>query len=254
MKKLIAFAALAALTGSVYAACGETTPVAKAAQVYTVKFNGKTTKGLRAKDGPASACGEAGAAGGIYRAPDKITIDGWMAFCDPTTCASLRGGTSDAAAYAFWATKPIKANIDGAALDFDGGEFPHRIGKAGKDAEAYGTFKGSLDMGGGSTWDLQTLYFAGLGKFNCKNGTWTSITGNFAGSPAASWYISNSECAQSSVWDCTTCSLVLVDGTPNTVAFGTWCVKYNAAASKKIITKNIYPTTPSYATVVEGSN
>ena len=93
-------------------------------------------------------------------------------------------------------------------------------------------------------WSLgDGLYFAGLGKY--KAPLYKKIKGNFAGSPAASWYVSNKVCKQSSPYDCETLTLKC-DETPNTVAFGKWTMKYSKSASKKFPSKT--PKTPSWAT------
>lgn len=259
MKKLMLTTAAAVLTMGAFALCGDVEVVqavivkAPSRTVYKFKWSGKTTKGVEAKV-KASACGDGVMCGDgqaecnvcIPRYPAKLKIKGWVALCD-NKCNTINNGSGDAEDYAFWATKPYKANITpDAELSFVDGEFPHVIGKKPNKAEAFGTFKGTLIFAEGvAEWSLgDGLYFAGLGKY--KAPVYKKIKGKFAGSPAASWYISNKQCAQTTVWDCETLKLKC-DENPNTVAFGKWSMKYSKSASKKL-SKGKLPKTPSYAT------
>ena len=249
MKKLMLTAAVAAIASGAFALCGEVEPIpaiivkAAARTVYTFNFCGKTTKGA---EGAAivSQCGET-SEGCIARIPAKLKIKGWLALCG-NGCTEINAGTEGAAAYAFWVLKPYKGWIsaDDVALDFAGGEFPHVIGKKPNKAEAFGTLAGTVVFADQAQWSLgDGLYFAGLGKY--KAPLYKKIKGNFAGSPAASWYVSNKVCKQSSPYDCETLTLKC-DETPNTVAFGKWTMKYSKSASKKFPSKT--PKTPSWAT------
>ena len=251
MKKLMLTAAAAVLSMGAFALCGDT-PVqqvvvikakAPARTVYKFTFSGKTTKGAPAGT-IAKQCGD-DEAGCYPRIPAKLKIKGWLALCD-NECTSINGGTADAESYAFWATKPYKADLTPTAeLDFMSGEFPHVIGKKPNKAEAAGTFKGDFVFTDTVSWSLADgLFFAGLGKY--KAPIYKKIAGNFAGAPAASWYISGNECAQTDVYDCSTLTLKCGEN-PNTVAFGKWCMKYSKSASKKLGSGKL-PKVPSYAT------
>ena len=251
MKKLMLTAAAAALSLGAFALCGDAEPqqvvVVKAVkaqrQVYKMTFCGKTTTALKGKDTPVQ-CGD-DIAGCYARVPAKLKIKGWIALCK-TECDAINGGTADAEAFAFWATKPYKADLtENAEVDFDGGEFPHVIGKKPNKAEAYGTFKSKFVFAAGTEWDLADgLVFAGLGNY--KAPIYKKISGNFVGKPAASWYISDKVCKQSDIYDCSTLTLVCEDY-PYTVAFGKWNMKYSKSAAKKMA-KGTLPKVPSYAT------
>ena len=253
MKKLMIAAAAAAISTGAFALCGEVDPIpavivkAAARTVYTFKFTGKTTIGNAAEATPVQ-CAEPTGDVCIARLPAKLKIKGWLALCG-NGCTEINAGTEGAAAYAFWVLKPYKGWIkaDDAAIDFVGGEFPHVIGKKPNKAEAFGTLKGTITFSGAgeaAEWSLgDGLYFAGLGKY--KAPLYKKIKGNFAGSPAASWYISSKVCKQSSPYDCETLTLKCEE-TPNTVAFGKWQMKYSKSASKKFPSKT--PKTPSWAT------
>ena len=251
MKKLMLTAAAAVLSMGAFALCGDAEPVVvivqKTAkvqrQVYKMTFCGKTTKALPGKATPVT-CGD-DIAGCYARVPAKLKIKGWIALCK-TECDAINGGSADAESYAFWATKPFKADLTpDAELDFDGGEFPHVIGKKPNKAEAYGTFKSKFVFAEGTEWDLADgLTFAGFGKY--KAPIYKKIAGNFVGKPAASWYVSSTVCAQSDVYDCSTLTLKCEEY-PSTVAFGKWNMKYSKSAAKKMA-KGQLPKVPSYAT------
>lgn len=246
MKKIMVAAATVALAMGVFAVCGDETPEVKARQVYKFTFTGKTTKGIGAQTVKVD-CGD-DQTGCYARIPAKLKIKGWVAYC-LNGCKGVNGGTGDAEAWAFWATKPYKADLGALAeLNFADGEFPHVIGKKPNKAEAYGTFTSQFVFTSQAAWEIN-FAFAGLGTY--KSPVYKKISGNFAGSPAASWYISGNVCAQTSVYDCSSLTLVC-DETPNTVAFGKWSMKYSKSAAKKL-NKGKLPKTPSYATAVQNS-
>ena len=122
-------------------------------------------------------------------------------------------------------------------------------GKKQADAECAWTFEGD------ATYDSvriqkYTLTGAGLGKYSTKVGYYTSFSGNFAGTATASYDLKSSTiCDPSQVWKCEALS-TLVDS--DTVAYGTWTAKYNAAASKKF-NNNGTLTVPSYVTYTSGN-
>ena len=245
MKKLMIAAATVALAAGAFAdVCGVTTPEKEVRQVYKWTFTGKTTKGLPGAV-EKNDCGVTGT--GCYaRVPAKLKIKGWIAYC-LGTCVAANDGTGAAEAFAFWSTKPYKADLGAnAVLDFDGGDFPHVIGKKPNKAEAYGTFETQMVFPDNSSWDIN-FAFAGLGTY--KAPVYKKIAGNFAGSPAASWYVGKDVCAQTSVYDCSALTLDC-SAQPNTVAFGKWTMKYSKSASKKLV-KGKFPKTASYAAAVQ---
>jgi hypothetical protein len=244
MKKLMIAAAAAAMIGGAYAepVCGEDDTPKKCYSVYKYSFTGKTTAGIAGVDVLGNLCGEDDVDGCAIRVPATLKIAGWVAYCFCDCQNTIGSDTFDEAA--FWATKPYKADIADGKVAYD---FVNVIGKKGTQAEAAGAFTGTLTFAPAASWDLSSgLIFAGLGKYTAKNNTY-SVSGNFAGSPAASWYIKGKDCEQTHVWDCVTMT-VNCDDTPNTVAYGKWSVKYSAADSKNYM-KGKRPATPSYATV-----
>ena len=251
MKKLMIACAVAALTAGAFAAgCGddEEPAVTTVNQVYKATFSGKTTKGVPGKDVTTSVlCGDDQTTEGcVVRVPATLKIQGWYVLCN-VTCGTILEVANAPARQAFWQTKPYKADIPDSATAFS---LINVIGKKGKDAEAAGTFTGTVTYAADATWSLgDGLAFAGLGKTKLKSGTlayFPSFSGNFVGEPVASWYIKGNTCAQTHVWDPCTMT-VNCDETPNTVAFGKWTMKYDASATKKAATKN--PSYPSYATI-----
>jgi len=250
MKKLILTAAVAAIASGAFALCGETETVqavivkAPARTVYTFNFSGKTTKGAESA-AVINMCGEAGESC-IARIPTKLKIKGWVALCEGE-CTAIMDSFAAPAAYAFWEIKPYKADIPDATLNVD---VLNIIGKKPTKAEMHGALKGTVTYAADYTWDLADgLVYAGFGKYNKKTGVYSKISGNFAGSPVASWYIGNGAdvCAQTSPYLCTTLALDC-ENKPNTVAFGKWNMKYSKSGTKKLY-KGSYPKTPSYATV-----
>jgi len=259
MKKLMIACAVAATTVGAFAAgCGDdpdpvTPDPVKVNQVYKMVFSGKTTSGVPGKDVVSVTevfCGDDitdTQKGCVIRVPANLKIEGWMVLCD-ISCSSITEVFNAPMRQAYWTTKPYKADIPDGKAEFD---FLQVIGKKGKDAEASGKFTGTVTYGETQTWALgDGLVFAGLGKTVVKNKGWayfSTISGNFAGSPVASWYIKGKVCEQTHIWDPCATMHVDCDATPNTVAFGKWTLKYDASASKKA--DNTNPKTPSYATI-----
>ena len=249
MKKLMIAAAAALVAGGVYAAgCGDDDPVDVADpvnQVYRFTFNGKTTIGIPGKDAVQEVfCGDdVTTEGCVVRVPGTLKIEGWVLLCD-INCAGVKEAIAAPNKAAFWATKPYFADIPDGKVTLD---LLNVIGKKGADAEAYGKFEGTVTYGTEQTWSLgDGLAFAGLGKYVSKTQVYNNFKGKFVGSPVASWYIKGKVCAQTHVWDCATMT-VNCDDTPNTVAFGDWTMKYDAAASKKAATTT--PKTPKGVTI-----
>lgn len=244
MKKLMIAAAMVASAVSAFGYCGDPDqPDVTSRQVYTYKFTGKTTKGVWGK-AAGNLCGDPTEAC-VQRIPTKMKIQGWVALCD-TKCSTIIDTMAAPAAKAFWMTKPYKGDIADAAT---GLTLLNVIGKKPSKAEAAGVFTGTVKFAENVEWALgDGLTYAGLGKYNKKNGTYSKISGNFAGQPVASWYVGKGECAQTSVWDCETLSMDC-DNKPNTVAFGKVTIKYSSSATKKFY-KGKTPKTPSYASVV----
>jgi hypothetical protein len=249
MKKLMLAAAVAAVATGAFAICGDPVDTPTGAQVYKITFSGKTTAGKPGAN-TANLCGDP-TDGCVVRVPAKLKIEGWIVLCDPA-CGTLLESFNAPTYWAFWQTKPYKADIPDGAIAWDPINI---IGKKAKDAEAAGKFTGTVTYTADVTWALADVQFAGFGKSVNKGGAWarfSSFSGNFANAPVASWYIKGNVCEQTHVYD--PCTLTVnCDDTPNTVAFGKWAMKYDSAASKKMSKNSAnLPSHPSYATVQGG--
>jgi hypothetical protein len=72
------------------------------------------------------------------------------------------------------------------------------------------------------------IYAAGFGRFDSRNGIMRNIAGNFAGLIDAPYYVGRDVCAPALAFDCCSC-----DAEYNqSVIFGDWAMKYNAALSQ----------------------
>lgn len=255
MKKLMVFALALASVGAAYAGCSPTPVTTNAAVVYNVKFNGKTTVGkssaIKGTSGSACTPGSSGTNACVRIPNAAISIEGFLVSCGVTCDTSL---TTDGATGTFWMTKPYKVGVDSAELKTLN---LNVIGASKKDAEVYGTFKGTLtDIEGqtiGATDDQGAWQFAGFGKFGTvtvdsankvKANIYTSLCGNFVGEMTKSYYVNKGSCCATIVWACSDLATAIED--KDTVAFGTWSIKYNSSASKKYAKDGTTPKTPSW--------
>jgi hypothetical protein len=244
MKKLLAMTLVASVAGVVSAEldCGPgEVPVVCQPMVYNVKFNGKTTVGrpLTTRD-IVTDCGPTEQGGTvIYRVPGSLAIDGWIAYCDCDCTAVLEIGSADDAA--FWASRPARGVVD---MDNEV-TFINVIGLNKGQAEILSDFSGTIDFGGdrqqGFDWTA-----AALGTFNPRAGRFNAFSGSFAGRMDPSYsFVRGDFCSPSLVWECDE-----LGGAPDivmdTVAFGNWAVRYNAAASKAY-SNGRTPNTPAWA-------
>ena len=240
MKKLMIAAAVAAISAGAYATdCQPDTPDTEAAQAYKFKLSGKTTVGAAGKvtvNGGGVCTPATTNAACVLRVPGKVKIEGWMLACDNvcTTLADSTGFTE----YAFWATKPEKASITDGAIAF---ETLQVMGKKSKDAEAIGTFTGTLFEIEAQTIEV-TL--AGQGKFDQKTGLYKSLSGNFAGKMSPSYYVTSTGCVPTTVFMCDDLSTCVPD--QDTAAFGTWSLKYSKSDAKKYLRNGRTPSTPRW--------
>lgn len=243
MKKLMIAAAAAAMVGGAFAGNCEPTPtpdVTPDALVYQFKATVKTTKGAPAKwtestSGSTCTPGSSETTEGIIRLPDSTKFQGWIYDCDPS-CALVSTGSVVA-----WDSKR-KAQLADAAFTTT---FINVMGKKQADAEWAWTFEGAATYSAEVS-QKYSLTGSGLGKYSAKKGYYTSFSGNFAGTAEASFYLAkNAACDPSQIWKCDDLA-TLVDS--DTVAYGSWSVKYSSSASKKY-TKNGYLKRPAYVTV-----
>ena len=251
-------AAVAAIVaGGAFANCGRGTPGNPAScsvqdWVYTWKFSGKTTEGVKVKgsDATEDLCGRGTPAGDdVYvRVPASLKIQGYVAYCD-VSCGSEMFEVIAAENEFFWQTKPEKIVLDG-GLNL---EVSNVIGKKKKQYEVAGTaeFTGYYTATDPVTYQL-TL--AGLGKYDKKNDRVSSASGNFAGTLVQfPWYVSNSVCKPAGAWTCCTFDFIdpQVVGALPSVAYGKWSVKYNKKLSKKLQGNNgldaVVKATPKWA-------
>ena len=240
MKKLMFVAALAASTAA-FADCAPDPvpgPAAYCAQVYSVKMSVKTTKGVvtttkTVSDGNICNPGEIPGTCLVYRTKDSTTFTGYIADCD-CSCGLL--ATVGSEATVVWDSKR-KAPMAGAAFTTT---FLNVMGKKQTEAEWAWTFAGTADYGENRT-QAYSLTGAGYGKYDTKNDRYTSFSGNFAGTATASYDLKakvtetvTCACDPSVVAKCDDLGTLTAD---DTVAYGTWSVKYNASLSKKFASK-----------------
>lgn len=231
MKKLMFVAALAAVSGLYASNC---TPPdvpyveGPCAQVYQVKMSVKTTKGLAGSTfGGATQCLPGETSCFVARLTDTTKFEGYLYDC-ACGCNLLKDGLS----IVMW-DSVRKTQLDSPAFTFN---FMNVMGKKQADAETEWTFAGTAkyDDERQEAYDLRG---AGFGKYDAKKALFTTFSGNFAGTGDQSYDlktpVSKAACAcdPSQVFECTDLSTAV---TANTVAFGTWTIKYNAAASKKL--------------------
>ena len=285
MKKLLVMTlAVSAASVMMAADCTPETPdPVDCGTVYNIKFTGKTTVGkpITTKEA-ASLCDPDSDSTSAFlaRVPGSLTIDGYVAYCDCGCAAEvldLESGTS-----LFWATRPAKGavdmvnNINGSesftvltnlethvgarsdniVLDSIGtnnvtvghDSFIHVIGLKQNQAEIFSVFGGTVVYTAGSLDQDFEWNASALGTFNTKAHRYVSFSGSFAGWMTASYAFvkvpATLACEKTKVWDCTLADLLEDE---DTVAFGTWSVKYNAAASKKFGKDGTPPKAPAWA-------
>ncbi len=207
------------------------------ATVYVWQFKGKTAVGVKISDNGGGACADGGTC--AIRVPGALAIQGYTYICDyycETFDTLLMNSPQQ-----FLATKPWKSTV----YDTDDGDIKfttnidvaHVIGKKATQYELAGmatfTFNHTVDLT-----ETFTLRFAGFGSFNKNTGIVTSVSGNFAGTQYVPRYngkltSGSKACPEAGYWDCQTLSAL--DGAGiNSVAYGSWTVKYNKSYSKKL--------------------
>ena len=237
MRKLMIAAAIAAIGAGVYADNCAPTP---GTLVYDLSMTVKTTKGVKASGAVGNVCTPGGSDGvtpscTVLRTKDTTKFAGYIYDC-VEACDTVANGTVVA-----WDSKR-KVQLTGAAFTTT---FINVMGTSKKEAEWAWTFAGTADYSAnGFGTQAYELTGAGYGKFN--GSYYTSFSGNFAGTTSASYDLSSKVCCDpSQIWKCDALA-DLVDS--DTVAFGSWSVKYNAKASKKF-NSNGYLKVPNYVTL-----
>lgn len=212
--------------------------------VYQWQFKGKTGSGVVVKvgetDGTAGGTCVDGGPGStsseVIRVPGSLAIVGYSYLCD-TECFTLQTALMNPTKAQFYATKPLKSLV----TPYKGENFissidiANVIGKSKTQYELAGTAQfvfPSTDIG-----QVYDLRFAGFGSYDKKNKRVNSVSGNFAGTqtvPRYSKTFNGVRCPAAGYWDC--CTLLYAAGSEGapSVAYGSWSMKYNASAAKKL--------------------
>ena len=142
----------------------------------------------------------------------------------------------------FWQKKPFKASLAGGVAT----DVANIIGKKAKQFEAAGTATFTEFINAGAVEEgIYTLTYAGLGKYDLKNGRVKSVSGNFAGFLDQPHYVSKTVCGNAGYWTCDSLDLAC-EGT--SIAYGKWSCKFQKSYSQKYIKKGYLPKVPSWAT------
>jgi len=257
MKKLMIVAAVAAMVGAVQAATDctrPTTPTNPGADVYQLKMSLKTTTGVgdvatTAAAGSLCSRTPGSSSTNVYRKATTLAVDGWIYMCT-NLCTTLKNGTVVA-----WETKN-KTQFTGPTIAWQD-NFPQVMGPKNADAEAYFKFTGTIVPGKyayntQAFFNITELWCAGQGKYDVKNARFTQLSGNCAGKGTAPYDVSRTakSCDPSKVLQCTaviSSTTIPTDANP-TAIFGTWSIRYNAAASRNYLTKGTL-SVPKYVTL-----
>lgn len=255
MKKLMVAAAAAALAGSTFAICADPGTGSDdrgpcPAAVYQWQFKGKTavgvilkggttiTKGSTCVDGSSSTyCAEA------VRVPGTLAITAYTyVCCDECTlfASNILTPAADGSGDQFRLTKPAKTVVYNNTKFIKGLPVANVIGKNANQFEMGGTAEFNVTDPKDMT-QIYKLTFAGFGSFDQKNGRPKSVSGNFAGMQTMPKYPGKATiqgatgcvdtwCPVANYWNCGS----ELKGDKSSVAYGTWSIKYNSAASKKL--------------------
>ena len=230
--------AAGALVGAAFAADCELggKPAVTNAAVYAWKFTGKTTIGQLVSSKEVLQAGSNCQLGSTtnkicaIRVPGSLAIQGYVYYCD-NCCDAFASGSAGATiptTQTVYMTKPFKDVFTTADIQID---VAHIIGKTGTQFETEGvaTFN-TTDPS-----EKFTLTFAGLGTFNKTVRVPTSVSGYFAGKLESPYYVAKGVCVPADYWLCDKLPSLVFACAPTdpSVAYGSWSVKYNAAASKR---------------------
>lgn len=221
MKKLVAMAAAMFAAASSYAQCEPIPTVTNdCAMVYNVEISVKTTASKAGSIATGSVC-EPGSTGVCYRVISSKSFKGYYYGCE-CDCESFEANTLD-----LFDKKTGAAIVDGGTITWD---MIYRIGKSKTDVEASFSFDGDSD----------NVEFAamGFGKYDAKNARVSSINGSvlaYLDTP-----ICGDECGSipSTPFDLCDPTTAVVEA--QTIAFGTFSIKYNSSASKKYVVDGDY--------------
>ena len=257
MKKLMIAAATVALVGGAFAAClDKKGPDPKnTAAVYQWQFKGKTGVGVLVSERYTTGGGcvdkTSGKTGEVVRVPGSLAIQAYTYVCDPE-CQTFGTQIVNPDKAEYYETKPFKSIIYKNIPFIVNVVSAHVIGKNANQYELAGdaVFTTTEKASGGSDPDqVYQLTFAGFGSYDNKNGIVKSVSGNFAGVQTPPRYVGivdydgdgkNDRCPPAAYWDCQTLKLDIVNINAPSVAYGTWSVKYNSAASVKLAADKTY--------------
>ena len=261
MKKLMIAVAAAAMVGAASAECkpGQTPPKHYDATVYSVKISLKTPKGelCGGKKGSASDCapGQKGA-DGYVRTPSTYALQGYFANCSEA-CDILQKFTQND--IALWNTKE-KLFLAAPTYKVD---ILHVLSKSQKNAEIKFSLAGTMNNAKGDA-SLQRkfdLVAAGFGKYSTSADIYTSFSGNVVGTVSKVYYPKAVNvgteaaprwiCPDAGYWLCAPGACGTEVKVDPSVAYGTFAIKYNASASKKMAAGTL-PSIPSYVTTPTG--
>lgn len=245
MKKIIVMAmvGLVAAYGMSNTCAPEDVPAKDTTLVYSVKMTVHTPEGTSAfyNGTPGSVCNPGDGTDPYtttVRKTDKTHIEGWIFDC-VGTCETVGNGS-----VILW-DRDRKVQISDATL---AAELLHVIGKSKKEAELLATVEGTANYDAVRS-ATYALTLGAFGKFSPKNGYYTSFAGSVVGSVTAVYDLKakhESACEPAGYFLCNDLNELSVD--ENAVAYGTFSIKLNKAASKKFA-KNGYLSLPSYVTV-----
>lgn len=253
MKKLMIAAATVALVGGAFAACiDQPGPTPKNyAAVYQWQFKGKTGVGVLVSERYTTGGGcvdkASGKSGEVIRVPGSLAIQAYTYICDPE-CQLFASQIVNPTKQEYYETKPFAT-----AIYYD--QFinkvlsSHVIGKNANQYELAGQAKFTTSETYSAGHDPDQVYeltFAGFGSYDNKNGIVKAVSGNFAGTQTPPKYAGIVEvngvrvrCPAADYWNCQTLTYAGAPGAPS-VAYGTWSVKYNSAASNKLANNSSY--------------
>lgn len=244
MKKILVTVAVAAMaiTSAFGGACGEALPKEEA-WVYKWTFTGKTTTGEAVKAVRVStACGEFGGdVACAVRVPASLKIEGYMGVCSPG-CGTETFAACSEANEVFWQKKPFKASLAGGVAT----DVCNIIGRNKKQVEIAGQANFDKFVNGTIQEGSYTFTYAGIGKYDLKNGRIKAVKGTFAGYLTQPHAVSVDLCTTAGFWDCSTLALTC-EG--SSVVTGKFKVKYSKSASKKYL-RGVFPKIPSWATAL----
>ena len=231
MKKLMFAAATAALVGGAFAAC-EPEEI-EVARVYQVQMDVCTTKGVAVGGLQTGSVCDPETSCVVMRGKDMTVLRGYLYICD-SVCELSDYST-------MMADARRKALFEDAAFEWD---FLNIIGANGTDAECAWTFRGTVVYNEEQAGEYE-LRGAGYGVFNKDDLCYDDLSGNFAGIATAPFdltadvFMTECGCQPSQVLKCD-CYIDFEFMDENTVAFGTWKMKYNPEITKAYMASGEY--------------